>query len=120
QQHRSSQWFGEGVWTRSQVDRGTDDGEVEPAARSDIAVHDVSDVNADAVVKRRTTGFAVLFVQGNHGLAGLGHSMQQICAGLRLAERKNGEQAVADEFQYFPAMSRNRLRHGVEIAVEKI
>jgi hypothetical protein len=32
--------------------------------------------------------------------------MQQICAGRRLAQRKNGEQTVADEFQYFPAMSR--------------
>jgi hypothetical protein len=45
--------------------------------------------------------------------------MQQICAGLRLAKRKNGEQAVADKFQYFPAMSRNRLRHHVEIAVQE-
>jgi hypothetical protein len=32
--------------------------------------------------------------------------MQQICAGRRLAEGKNGEHTVADEFQYFPAMSR--------------
>src|SRR5258705_414125 len=46
--------------------------------------------------------------------------MQQICAGRRLAERKNGEQTVTDEFQYFPAMSRNRLLHRVEIAVQKI
>ena len=89
-------------------------------ARPDIAVHDVSDMDPDAVIQRRTTGFAVLFVQGNHGLTGFGHGMQQICAGLRLAQRKNGEQTVADEFQYFPAMSRNRLRHRVEIAVQKI
>src|SRR3979411_3406443 len=46
--------------------------------------------------------------------------MQQICAGRRLAERKNGEQTVADKFQYFPAMSHNRLRHRVEKAVQKI
>src|SRR6202040_121545 len=120
QQHRSPQLFGEGLETRSHVDRRTDDGEVEPGARPDIAVHDVSDVDADAVIQRRTTGFAVLFVQGNHGLTGFGHGMQQICAGRRLAERKNGEQTVADKFQYFPAVSRNRLRHRVEIAVQKI
>jgi hypothetical protein len=54
------------------------------------------------------------------GLTGLSHGVQQICAGRRLAERKNGEQTVADEFQYFPAMARNRLRHRVEIAVQKI
>src|ERR1700736_5333078 len=62
QQHRSAQLFGEGFETRSHVDRGTDDGEVEPGARPDIAVHDVSDVDADAVVQWRTPGFAVLFV----------------------------------------------------------
>src|SRR6185436_5768195 len=102
------------------VDRRTDDGEVEPAARPDIAVHDISDVDTDAVVQRRTTGFAVLFVQGSHGLPALRHGMQQICAGLWPAERKNGEQTIADEFQYFPAMPRNRLRHRVEIAVQKL
>src|SRR5438128_3265076 len=119
-QHSFPQLFGEGFETRSHVDRRTDDGEVEPGARADIAVHDVSDVDADAVIQRRTTGFAVLFVQGNHGVTGFGHGMQQICAGRGLAERKNGEQAVADEFQYFPAMPRNRLRHRVEIVVQKI
>src|SRR6478609_7559523 len=77
-------------------------------------------MDADAVIQRRTAGFAVLFVQGNHGLTGFGHGMQQICAGRRLAERKNGEQTIADEFQYFPAMSRNWLRHRVEIAVQKV
>src|SRR5260370_826701 len=120
QQHRSPQSFGEGFETRSHVDRRTDHGEVEPGARPDIAVHDVSDVDADAVIQRRTAGLAVLFVQGNHGLTGFGHGMQQIGAGRGLAERKNGEQTVADKFQYFPAMSRNRLRHRVEIAVQKI
>jgi hypothetical protein len=43
-------------------------------------------VDADAVIQRRTTGFPVLFVQGNHGLTGFGHGMQQICAGRRLTE----------------------------------
>jgi tetratricopeptide (TPR) repeat protein len=120
QQHGLPQLFGEGFETRSHIDRRTDDGEVEPGARPDIAVHDVPDVDADAVIQRRATGFAVLFVQGNYGLTGFGHGMQQIGAGVRLAERKNGEQAVADEFQYFSAMSRNRLRHHVEIAVQEI
>jgi hypothetical protein len=77
---------------------GPDDGEVEPSARSDIAV----DFSADAVIHRRTTRFNVLFVQGNHGLTGFGRGMQQICTGRRLAERKNGEPTVADEHQYFP------------------
>src|SRR5205823_12788010 len=97
QQHRSPQLFGEGFETRSHVDRRTDDGEVEPGARPDIAVHDVSDVDTDAVVQRRTAGFAVPFVQGNHGLTGFGHSVQQICAGRRLAELKNGEVDVPDQ-----------------------
>lgn len=56
QQHGSPQLFGQGFETRSHVDRRTDDGEVEPGARPDIAVHDVSDVDADAVIQRRTTG----------------------------------------------------------------
>jgi hypothetical protein len=59
----------------------------------------------------------VLFIQGNHGLTGFGHGVQQIGAGRRLAQRKNGEQTVADEFQYFPAMSRNRLRRRLKIRV---
>src|ERR1700754_407119 len=86
QQHRSPQLFGEGFETRSHVDRRTDDGEIQPAARPDIAVHDVSDVDTDAVIQRRTTGFAVLFVQGNHGLTRFGDGMQQISAGRWLAE----------------------------------
>src|SRR5262245_13379493 len=89
QQHRFSQFFGEGFETRSHVDRGTDDGEVEPGAGPDIAVHDVSDVDADTVIHWRTTDVAVLFVQGNRGLTGFGR----------------------------PAMSRNRLRHRVKIGV---
>ena len=93
QQHRSAQLLGEGFETRSHVDRRTDDGEVEPGARPDIAVHDVSDVDADAVIQRRTTGFAVLFVQANHGLTGLSHGQQQICVGRPLAER--GQSAPA-------------------------
>src|ERR1700680_22580 len=52
QQHPSPQLFGEGFETRSHVDRRTDDREVEPGARPDIAIHDVSDVDADAVIQR--------------------------------------------------------------------
>ena len=36
QQHRSPQLFGEGFETRSHVDRGTDDGEVEPGVLDPI------------------------------------------------------------------------------------
>ena len=46
-QHRSPQLFGEGFETRSHVDCWTDNGEVEPGARPDVAVHDISDVDAD-------------------------------------------------------------------------
>jgi hypothetical protein len=99
QQYRSAQLFGEGFETRRHVDRRTDDREVESGARPDIAVHDVPDVDANAVIQRCTAGFAILFIQGNHGLTGFGHCMQQICAGRRLAERKNREQPVADELQ---------------------
>src|SRR5579863_55670 len=42
QQHRFPQLFGEGFETRSHVDRRTDNCEVEPGVRPDIAVHDVS------------------------------------------------------------------------------
>src|SRR6202022_5083939 len=73
QQHRSPQLFGEGFETRSHVDRRTDDGEVEPGARPDIAVHDVTDMDADAVIQRRAAGRTVPFVQGDHGLTGLGY-----------------------------------------------
>src|SRR5215831_13029406 len=65
QQDPSPQLFGEGFETRSHVDRRTDDGEVEPGARADIAVHDVSDVDADAVIHWLTTDVAVLLVEGN-------------------------------------------------------
>src|SRR5438552_13501576 len=101
-QHGFPQLFGEGFETRSHVDRRTDDGEIEPGARADVAVHDVADVDADAVIERRTPGLAVLFVQRNHGLTGFGYGMQQIGAGRRLAERKNREHAVAGEFLDFP------------------
>src|SRR6516162_6191814 len=119
-QHRSTQLFGQGFEARSHVTRGTDDGEVEPGTRPYIAIHHVSDMDADTVIQGRTPGFAVLFVQGYHGLTGFGHGTQQICAGRRLAERKNGEQTVAHKFQYLPAMSRNRLRHRVKIGIQEI
>ncbi len=77
-------------------------------------------MDADAVIQWCASGFAVLFVQRNDGLTGFSHSTQQICAGRGLAEWKNGEQTVADEFQYFPAMPGDRLRHRVEIAIQKI
>src|SRR5438309_6768257 len=54
QQHRLPQLFGEGLETRSHVDCRTDDGEVEPGARPDIAVHDVSDMDADRVIQPPT------------------------------------------------------------------
>jgi hypothetical protein len=76
--------------------------------------------DADTVIERRTSGFTVLFVQGNHGLTGFGHGMQQIGADRRLAEREDREHAVADKFQDFPAVSHHRLRHRVEIAVQEI
>src|SRR5258708_34181340 len=46
--------------------------------------------------------------------------MQKICEGGGRVGRKNGEQTVPNDFKYFPAMSRNRLRHRVEIAVQEI
>jgi hypothetical protein len=64
-------------------------------------------MDADAVIQRHTTGFAVLFVQGNHGLVGFGDCLQEICAGRGLAEWKNGEQAVTHELQNFSAVSGN-------------
>jgi hypothetical protein len=59
-------------------------------------------MDADAVIERRTAGFTAPFVQGNHGLTGFGHGMQRICAGLRLAERKNGEQPSLTNFSISP------------------
>jgi hypothetical protein len=47
EQHRLPQLFGEGFETRSHFDRRTDDREVEPGARPDMAVHDVADVDAE-------------------------------------------------------------------------
>src|SRR6185437_14589344 len=120
EQHGLAQLLGEGFETRSHVDRGTDDGEVEPSAGPDIAVHDVADMEADAEIQRRTSGAAVLFVQGGHSLTRLGHSMQQIGAGRGLAERKDGKQTIAHELQYFAAVSGNRLRDRVEIVVQEI
>src|SRR5262245_55781565 len=40
QQHLSVQLFGQGFQTRSHVDGRTDDSEVEPGERADVAVHD--------------------------------------------------------------------------------
>src|SRR3974390_2628875 len=72
-QHRSTQLLGQRFETRSHVNRGTDDGEVEPGPRPYIAIHHVSDVDADTVIQRHAPGLAVLLVQGNHGLTGFGH-----------------------------------------------
>ena len=58
---------GEDFETRRHVDRRTDYGEVEPAGATDIAVHDAPTRSPRGNL-RRTTGFPVLFVQGNHGL----------------------------------------------------
>src|SRR5262245_65020920 len=63
QQHRSTQLFGEGFETRSHVDRRTDDREVEPGARPDVAVHDIYDVDTNGVIWRLATGFNVIFVR---------------------------------------------------------
>src|SRR5262245_2103916 len=61
QQHLSAQLLGQGFETRSHVDGGTNDGEIEPGARAYIAVHDVADMNADTIVQWRTPGGTVVF-----------------------------------------------------------
>jgi len=61
QQHGSRQLPGEGFETRSHVDRRTDDGEIEPGARPDIALHVVSDVDAVSVIQRRTVSLFLSF-----------------------------------------------------------
>src|ERR1700753_1291419 len=54
QQYRLSQLLGEAFEPGGHVDRGSDDGEIQPGAGPDIAVHDVSNMDADAVIHRRT------------------------------------------------------------------
>ena len=46
--------------------------------------------------------------------------MQEIGAGAGRFKRKDGEQAVADEFQDLAAVPHDRLGHRVEIVVEEI
>ena len=103
QQHLSTQLFGQGFETRSHVNRGTDDGEVEPRARPDIAVHDVSDVDAYTVIQWRTTDVGVPFIQKDGSdIAGQHHrddrDLEQIGGGaLSLAD------ACADMLHVKPA-----------------
>jgi len=81
----------------------------------DIAIHDVPDVGADAVVQRRTTDFAVLFVQGCHGLTAFGHSS---AADLRRPtgslSGKMASRPSPMNFSISPPCRGNRLRDCVE------
>jgi len=97
-----------------------DDGEVEAEWRDPILPYMTSPTWMPmAVISGARPVSLFFFVQGNHGLTGSATACNRF-AQADGCYAENGEQTVADEFQYFPAMSRNRIRHRVEIAIQKI
>ena len=100
-----------------QIDAGSDDGEVEPVRRADVAVDHRAVVERDHHPERVVArGFAV---DRLHGGQRLGRCRHRRGCGLRRVgrDRKHGQQAVADEFR-FAAVACNRAGLGVEHLIE--
>ncbi len=96
--------LGQGFKPRGDVDCWADDGEIQPPTRADIAVHDVADMDADAVAQRITSQTLMLLIQLRHRLLRLHGSPSADRAGRRLAQREDSKQSVAHEFQDFASM----------------
>jgi hypothetical protein len=101
-----------------QIDRGPDHGEIEPVGGADIAVMDRADMQRDDDVERRLAVHRRVI-----GKAGDGDDRLARCGdgGLRdrfnrvgAGNRKDGEQAIADEFEDFAAMRANFGGLGME------
>ncbi len=76
-------------------------------------------MDPDPVAERLEAARVAVDVERLHALARLGRDQQRVGAGVGILERKNGQHAVADEFQDFTAVALHRLRHGIEIFVQQ-
>src|SRR5271166_5337214 len=105
------------------VDRGPDDGEVEPVARADVAVKHLPDVEREVDGRDRDAGRRAARVQRIERLHRLDCSIERAPAGFRTArvfEGKDGQHPVADEFEHLAAARPERSRETLEDVVEQI
>ena len=107
---RLAKRFGRVLNAAHQIDRGADDREIEPVGSADIAVMDRADMQCDdnvqlglvvhlGVARKTSDRGDRITGRGNGGLRDRGH-----CVGL--GDRKDREEAVADEFEDFPPCPR--------------
>jgi hypothetical protein len=91
-----------------QIDRGADHREIEPVGGADIAVMDGADMQRDDDVERRLAVHCREIVKAGDGgdrVARCGdRDCRDRCNGIVRGDRKNGKQAIADEFEDFAAM----------------
>ncbi|KAI1694823.1 hypothetical protein Ddc_21781 [Ditylenchus destructor] len=120
EKHVAPSLLGQCFQPRGNIDGGADDGEIEAGFRTDIAVHDITDMYADAVTQGIVALPTIDFIERNEAFLGAGDGFQQVFAGLGIAERENRQQPVAHEFQDFAAEFLDGIAHGVEITVQKL
>jgi hypothetical protein len=91
-----------------QIDRGPDYGEIEPVGGADIAVMDCADMQRDDDVERRLAAHRRVIGKAGDGgdrLARCGDGgFRDHCNRVGPVDRKDGEQAIADEFENFATM----------------
>src|SRR5438552_12522942 len=122
-QHRTPEPLGQVLDPRSKVDRRPDHGEVEPAGRADIAVDDLTEMQADAGSQLAAPGCAPRPVDRVEALEPLPRGVESVHARggeiVVVLGRENRQHAVADEFEDLAFAFFDRRCERVEIIVEQ-
>ncbi|MND93835.1 hypothetical protein D3C80_860350 [compost metagenome] len=110
----------EGLKSSSNVDGASDNREIQPSPRSDISIHDISQMYADAIAQNVDTPLFILGVYPGDFRLRLLDSSNQPQASIVLTKRKNRKKTVSHKLQNFATMTFDRFTCRVEEAVEQI
>ena len=122
EQHRATERPAQAFQPADQVDGGADGGEIQPVGGADVAPQHFADMQRRAKRQRRQASRTTGAIEVVHAGARGGDCAQRriACGGsVALADRKDRQHAVADEFQHFAAEGMNRAGDAVEPGVER-
>src|SRR5215831_6219836 len=118
QQDRAPELTAETFDASGQVDRGPYYREVEPVFAPDIAVDHIANMKGDAVGDNRLVSLCTLGIQLIDACDGSTRRGKRLVTGGRrilTADRKDCQQRVTDELQYFPLVLLDGAAHHAEI-----
>ena len=120
---RQVERLGNHLDTADQIDRGPDDGEVEPVGCTDVAIDRRADMQRHDDVQRRLAQRSKLVAEFAHCRERLDSPLEGVARGFgggaRRFDREDRQQAIADEFQDLAAVVVDGLGLRVEQGVER-